>query len=251
MMHITDLGPEDAPCVLLCHGSGAPPASLDPLPLILSQDYRVLTPHFPGYGETMALEPYDFEQGVRMLADALDDLGITTVIAVGHSFGLYRVERLLSLWPGRITRVIGLAGIASFPEDAREAYEGVAEWARADVGIAEGLAARWFTEEYLASHADIVKEVQSWWNMCDIETVCAELFVPMDGGLHDRLISESNVPFDLLCGSRDQVVPPELSSSIEQLGVHVTLNTVEGSGHFLHIEAPEETLTFLRARLGK
>ena len=127
---------------------------------MLSNDYRVLVPHFPGYGETTALEPYNFEKGVRMLADALDDMGITTMIAVGHSFGLYRVERLLSLWPERITRVIGLAGIASFPEDAREAYEGVAAWAREGVGIAEGLVARWFTEEYIASNDAIVKEIQ-------------------------------------------------------------------------------------------
>ena len=90
-----------------------------------------------------------------------------------------------------------------------------------------------------------------WWDMCDIETVCAELFVPMDGGLHNQIVSESRMPFDLLCGSRDQVVPPELSSSIARLGSHVTLTTIDGAGHFLHLEAPEETIAFLRERLEK
>lgn len=241
MMHITLHGDATQPALVLFHGSGAPPDSLNELAQLLSQTHHVAVPHFPGYGATPAqADPSDLDNATLECLRALDAQGIQDFIAVGHSFGFYRAQRVFKHAPQRITKLLGVSGVSSLPEQARAGYEGLAALARGGHDIPAMLLGSWFTPSYAAAHPTLIDQLRQWWAQCDLETVIAELFVPIDGGAHDQLIAQIGCPIYLLHGTLDAAAPLALAAAIQGLNPNVQLTQVADVGHFIHLEAPEQ-----------
>ncbi len=245
-MHIDTFGAPGGTHVWLFHGSAAPPDSLSTLVEVLSLTFRVHVPHFPGYGDT-PYSPGDTLAGsITTLAAHIRDAG-ARVVLVGHSFGTYRMIHLLEeLGEEHVLGLYGLGGIATMGEEWREGFEGAEAWARSGEGIPSGLAARWFSPAYLASHGELIDTIESWWRRCHLEAVARELFEPLDGGRADGIVAASTCPFSLRVGSEDVAAPPALSHAIASLRPSIGVELVEGAGHFLHIEDPEATLASLK-----
>lgn len=248
-MHIDSFGSEQNPTIVLFHGSGAPAESLKDLADALSQTHHVLLPHFPGYGKTPADETYDFQGSIDTLAGLLTPY--KKLIFIGHSFGLYRATRLLELCEDQVNAMIGLGGIASLPDEAYGDYEAAAQWAKQEQMIAEGLIARWFLPQYAQANASLVQHIAQWWQQCDTQTVCAELFVPIDQGKHLNILQQTTTPVYLFHGAQDMAAPIELAHQIDTLGEHIQLTIIEDQAHMLHMEQKEHTLSMLRTLLAK
>lgn len=89
-IHFLDLGPRDAPALVMVHGlSGQLQhftyAMTDPL----SQDYRVIALDRPGcgYSDREDDDLAALSEQARMIWDALDKIGVQTPVLVGHSLG--------------------------------------------------------------------------------------------------------------------------------------------------------------------
>ncbi len=237
-MHIDVLGSEEGRHLWLFHGNAAPPDSMSTLAEALADEFLVHVPHFPGYGRTPHTPECSFIGSLSQVAAHVTRTG-APVVLVGHSFGLYRVVRLLDmLEQHRVLGVFGLSGISTFPEDLRQGFVETEAWARSGHQIGQGLAHRWFSPDYLAAHDEVVELIEGWWADCDIEAVASELFEPFDGGEANRIVSTSTLPMSLLVGSADVAAPVELSEAIASLRDDVTLEVIDGAGHFLHIEEP-------------
>ena len=246
-MHIDLYGDALNPALVLFHGSGAPAASLEQLVAMLSATHRVLVPHYPGYGSTPAqADPADLDAATRQCLDALDDLQVQRFVAVGHSLGFYRAQRVLSHAPERVTSLLGLSGVASLPEQARPGYEGLAALARGGHDIPSLLLASWFTPAYAAAQPSLLDLLRQWWAQCDVETVIAELFIPIDGGAHDRLMAQVSCPVHMLHGASDAAAPLGLALAIQALSPHIQLTQLPDVGHFTHLEAPAQTAAWLQ-----
>jgi pimeloyl-ACP methyl ester carboxylesterase len=73
--------------VVLLHGLTG---SLDywaPFAERLGRTHRVLAVDVPGHGESDVLDPFSFDEAVRIMAQALEQVGVEQPSIVGHSFG--------------------------------------------------------------------------------------------------------------------------------------------------------------------
>lgn len=73
--------------VVLLHGLTG---SLDywaPFAERLARGHRVIAVDVPGHGDSDVLEPFSFPEAVRLMGDALDQIGVERPAVVGHSLG--------------------------------------------------------------------------------------------------------------------------------------------------------------------
>ncbi|MBV9823127.1 MAG: alpha/beta fold hydrolase [Actinobacteria bacterium] len=88
-MSYQDLGPVDAPVVLLIHGIMSDSTTWDrAIELLAGYGYRVLAPDLPGHGESdKVAESYLLPDFSASLVALLEELRATDATVVGHSFG--------------------------------------------------------------------------------------------------------------------------------------------------------------------
>jgi pimeloyl-ACP methyl ester carboxylesterase len=88
-MHVVHDGPRQAPPLLLIHGSGASGGSWSPVVPALAGHHHVIRIDLPGCGQSPPALSYDVPAQAGRVAALLDDLGLRSVAAVGHSSGGY------------------------------------------------------------------------------------------------------------------------------------------------------------------
>jgi pimeloyl-ACP methyl ester carboxylesterase len=100
-LHVVDLGPKDAPVVVLLHGASGNLGDMRmALGDVLSQRYRVILIDRPGHGWSERLGGREMASPARQAAsinEALRKLGVTRATILGHS------------WAGTLATAYGLA----------------------------------------------------------------------------------------------------------------------------------------------
>lgn len=108
--HVQVDGPEDAPALLLLHGTGAATHSVRDLFALLARDFRVVAPDLPGHGFTDART--DSALSLPGMAAALgtlcEALGVAPVFGMGHSAGAAILLRMALDRPDAFTRIVGI-----------------------------------------------------------------------------------------------------------------------------------------------
>lgn len=103
---------EDAPVVLLVHGSPGDGANFNRLAPLLAERHRVIAPDLPGFGEsTRDVPDYSILAHARYVQELLDQLGIAQVHAVGFSLGGGVVLHLSEIAPERVRSLTLLSSI--------------------------------------------------------------------------------------------------------------------------------------------
>lgn len=105
----TDLGPADAPALLLVHGWGGDGREWSPHAEALTDRHRVIVPDLRGHGRSPV--PDEGNTPVEMandLAELIDSLGGAPVIAVGHSMGGQVANLLAVRHPTLVRSVVAL-----------------------------------------------------------------------------------------------------------------------------------------------
>ncbi|MBI5128764.1 MAG: alpha/beta fold hydrolase [Rhodopseudomonas palustris] len=94
--HVQQMGPPDAPAILLIHGTGAASHSWRGLAPLLAQHFRVVAPDLPGHGFTQSPRAHRLSlPGMAGdLAALLRVLGVSPDIVVGHSAGAAIATRM-------------------------------------------------------------------------------------------------------------------------------------------------------------
>lgn len=90
-IHVTQDGPRDAPALVLIHGLGASTRWWDRVVPALAASYRVIRVDLLGHGQSAKPDGggYAIAQQARLVGQALDQLGVSHAIVVGHSTGGY------------------------------------------------------------------------------------------------------------------------------------------------------------------
>lgn len=88
-VHFRDVGPRDAPAIILVHGFSASLQTWDAWVANLKRDYRVVTIDLPGHGlsrciDNDAIGPQQFVETINRVANALD---LETFTLAGNSMG--------------------------------------------------------------------------------------------------------------------------------------------------------------------
>jgi pimeloyl-ACP methyl ester carboxylesterase len=111
-----EMGPVDAPVVVLLHGWPYDIHSYEQVaPRLAAAGLRVLVPFLRGYGTTRFLSTDEFRNGqpAALAADVLafmDALGIDKVIIAGFDWGARTANIVAALWPERVKAMVSVSG---------------------------------------------------------------------------------------------------------------------------------------------
>ncbi|PYB71961.1 alpha/beta fold hydrolase BchO [Rhizobium wuzhouense] len=111
--HVQISGPEDAPVILLLHGTGAASHSWRHILPLLSTRFRVVAPDLPGHGFTRPRAEADLSLPgmVQALTELLSQLDRCPAVILGHSAGAAIAVTLAASKASAVPRhVIGING---------------------------------------------------------------------------------------------------------------------------------------------
>jgi magnesium chelatase accessory protein len=247
--HVQEMGPPDAPVVLLLHGTGAATHSWAGLAPLLATRFRVVAPDLPGHGFTNPL-PADRLSLPGMAAairDLLTSLAVTPDLVVGHSAGaaiLVRLcldglnPRLLVALNGALTPFPGLASVL-FPSLARMLFLNpitprIFAWT-ADRPAVERLIRG--TGSRLDAHSlDLYRRLfRSPAHVAGALGMMAN----WDLAALDRVIGGLGVPTLLVVGGDDKAIAPETAFALKDRLPNARVSLLRNLGHLAHEEAPE------------
>jgi pimeloyl-ACP methyl ester carboxylesterase len=111
-----DRGPADGPAAVLLHGWPYDIHSYaDVIPLLTAAGYRVIVPHFRGFGTTRFLSDDTVRNGEQaaLAVDTIalmDALGIERAVVAGFDWGARTADIVGALWPERCSGVVSVSG---------------------------------------------------------------------------------------------------------------------------------------------
>lgn len=264
-LHVVELGPRDAPPVLLLHGASGNLADMRvALGERLAQRYRVILVDRPGHGWSDrpggAADALPSAQA-NLIHQALTRLGVTRPIVVGHSWsgalatayalaypgevrGLVLLAPVTHPWPGGIgwindvvaMPVIGplIARTLILPTGYFMLKPGVAGVFRPDAppenyGEHTGVAMLLRPREFIANAQDLSQLK---------EFVRAQ----------SQRYGELKMPVTIIAGDKDPVVYTDIHSrAIGRQVPQATLNVLPGVGHMVHYVAADKVVQAIDA----
>jgi pimeloyl-ACP methyl ester carboxylesterase len=109
-IHAVVTGPAAPHGTLLLHGAGGSPEANFPFQAQLPG--RTVAPYYPGTGPAPTRAGVALDSLVTDATHAADDAGLTTMDVVGYSLGSAIAVRLAARYPGRVRRLVLVAGLA-------------------------------------------------------------------------------------------------------------------------------------------
>jgi pimeloyl-ACP methyl ester carboxylesterase len=270
-------GPPDGPLALLLHGFPDTAATWRHLmPLLASDGYHVVAPYLRGYGPTEVPSDGCYQTGA-LVADALALHaalgGDSRAVVVGHDWGAMAAYGAAAFAPSSFRRVVGMAvppfgallgGIFTYAQLKRSFYIFFFQSPLADGVVA-------------ADDLDFVARLWGDWSpgydaSFDLAEVRASLGSPerlsaaigyyramLDPSLQSPALASEQAavampvpqPTLYVHGLDDGALGAELVGEhvLSFLGAGSELMTVEGAGHFVHLEQPDEVNARVRAFL--
>jgi pimeloyl-ACP methyl ester carboxylesterase/enamine deaminase RidA (YjgF/YER057c/UK114 family) len=233
----------EGPPVLLLHGVGFAPAADGWRPMLqaLGARHRVLAPDLLGWGPGDQLEQgYSFAYLVDFVRELQDTLGLRRCDVVGHSMGGWLASVLAYESPERVGRLVLVASgglltrplpqmAAWTPPDGQAIDAALASLAGTGAPLDE-LAERW--RALARDEARTARFRQIMAHMSDGETRVRYNTV--------RRLPKVASPTLVVWGTNDEVNPVAMARRTVELLARGELRLVEGAGHNLPVERPDE-----------
>ncbi|MCR4524618.1 3-oxoadipate enol-lactonase [Bosea sp. 47.2.35] len=251
LVHWREIGPRDAPAVVLVNSLGTDFRIWDEVAAALSSAWHVITYDKRGHGlSEVAPGPYPIADFTDDLMGLADHIGLKRFALVGLSIGGLIGQDLAVRRPERLTALV-LADTAPKIGTA-ESWSGRIEAVRKGglAAIADPVMERWFTPAF---HAERPDDRAGWRN--------ALLCQPADGyiaaceALRDADLTEAigsiKVPTLAIVGEGDQSTPPDLVRAMAERIPNARFALIEGCGHIPPVEQPGRLLALVASHLEK
>lgn len=239
---VEELGPANAPVVLLIHGSGPGASAAGAWRLTmpeLAQHYRVIAPDLLGFGNSAPAVDgrHDRERWLAQLRAQLNFIDAPSVRVVGSSLGGGLALHLALLEPERIDRLVLIAPLGS----AFTLTEGLEQvW-----GYQPSLAAmddlmHTFVYDASGVSAEIV-QLRYDNSLLTQQAYCGMFPPPRQRWIDDYVVTAQQadlltMPTLIVHGRDDQVVPHSSSLALRDLLPKARLLSLEQCGHWAQIE---------------
>ncbi|MEM6381903.1 MAG: alpha/beta fold hydrolase BchO [Pseudomonadota bacterium] len=248
--HVQTMG--EGPVALLIHGTGASSHSWRDVMPLLAQHMQVLAIDLPGHAFTDAPPSYrlTLPRVARLVAGLLDEIGVSVDVAIGHSAGAAILIEAIHSQAVQPRALIGVNG-------AFQPFEGLAGSvfpAMAKLLFINPLTPRVFA---LSGRDErrVRRLIDQTGSQIDQQGVDYYHALMMSSGhiagalammanwdlqrLQSRF-KDVGTPTLLLAGDKDRTVRPAVSARVAEAMPNASLEIVEGCGHLLHEERPEE-----------
>lgn len=228
------------PTVLLLHGWGDTHASFKALSKELASRYTVIAPDLPGFGGTQApYHAWGVDQYCDFVARFLAKINQRNVFAiVGHSNGGTIAVRGLASGHLSAQKLVLLAsaGVRDVYKGRKKALRIAAKAARAATApLPKPLQTKLKKKAYkfIGSDMFVAEHLQETFKRVVTDDVQAEA----------RMIK---LPSLILYGANDTATPPSYGKLFSQAITGSELHIVEGAGHFVHHDQPQQVTSFVK-----
>lgn len=230
--------------VLLLHGCGVSPATLEPLRAHLAHTHPTHLVAMRGYGERLDERHLPREEAAAELVEELLRAGARELIVIGHSLGTVRMWTLATMLPARITLrgLIGLSPMLGYPQEAREGLMQSVEALEQGADLSEALVARWYGAPYQEQHTTLPAQVRGWLDTINPRALAGEVDDHLASETLSGRLATLTCPVYLRVGALDQATPPELAQAILDVLPQATLEVIPEVGHMLTEEDLDGTL---------
>lgn len=231
--------------LLYLHGAGGL-VGVDPFLEELGNDFKVIAPHLPGYGDSTGGELIDDVVDTSLFYHQLmDDLGIASAYVVGHSMGGMLAAELAALDVHRVKKLV-LVCAAGFWRDETP----IPDFFAMDLG---DLAANLFHDPnsplakmFTAIPEDAELLAQMYVERTKRLTQASKFLWPIpERGLKKRAWRIA-APTLLLWGESDRLIPPVYAQEFAGRIKRARTEIIKEAGHMVMYEQPEAFVSAVR-----
>jgi pimeloyl-ACP methyl ester carboxylesterase len=226
--------PEENPeTLVLLHGENESSFVMLDLAILLSQRYSVLVVDIPGFGRGPTVNSQEpVKDIVTQLGTFCANMGLSSFVLVGHSFGGYLAIHFCASFPTRVKQLILVGPIGVFPGFGTLGAYWIAiyklhKWPSMAGKWGKIMAHFFLSDDYhwlLASHSTNSSH----------EIIASMLHLGFSGGCWQEtvshLLSEFQIPVCLIYGQYDSIVPVHQGYALLD-HFKFPLNIVENKGH--------------------
>jgi 2-succinyl-6-hydroxy-2,4-cyclohexadiene-1-carboxylate synthase len=229
------------PTVLLLHGFTHTSLSWQPVVAALGESYRSLTPDIRGHGTASDARPVTLDAVLEDLEALVRVSGLTLV---GYSMGGRIALHCALAWPDRVRRLMLIGASPGLADPAEREQRQADDERLADEiegSTIDVFARRWAQTPVLAGLPPAARERANADRLRNSPAGLARALRGLGTGalpsLWERL-GELEMPTTLVVGERDEKFR-RIGEAMAQTIPKVELVVVPGSGHAVHLEAPE------------
>ena len=211
-----------------------------------TNNFRVITYDKRGHGlSNKPTSKITIEDLALDISDLLEHLKIKKVNFVGISIGGMIAQKLASIKPNLINKLI-LCDTAVKIGNYDIWNERIKLLKKKGLfGITDSIIERWFSKKFILSNFN---EIQVYKNMLNTTSIqgyieCCEAIKEADLSMNAQLIKN---PTLVLVGSNDQSTPPELVQSTATLIKNSKFHMIKNSGHLPCIDNPDELAKLIK-----
>ena len=242
-----------APRIVLIHSLALDRSVWDGVVTRLGRDAEILTYDCRGHGRSDRRPgPYTATLFAEDLAQLLDHLGWDKAAIAGCSMGGSVALAFAGLYPSRVT-ALGLSDTTAwYGADAPEQFGKRADAARAKgmEALVEFQLSRWVSEEFRASHEELLTRATDIFIANDLD--CYAASCELLGQLDQRSqLPSFRMPVAIIVGEEDYATPVAMAREMHEAMPQSTLMILPGARHLTPLEHPDRIASELLALLGR
>jgi len=243
----------DGPWVALSHSLACNLHMWDEQMAALTKNYRVLRYDTRGHGQSDApAGAYTLEQLADDAYGLFSALGIKHTHWVGLSMGGMIGQTFALKYPGVFKSMVLADTTSRYPAEARPSWDEriKAVTAGGMQAVTDGTLARWFTEPYRKSHAQVVAGIGGHIRSTPVAGFvgCCHAIPQID--LTHRL-REIGCPMLIIVGEQDPGTPVAMAREIHEAKPGSELVIIPSAAHLSNIEQPQAFNAALLGFLGR
>lgn len=240
-----------APRLVLLHSLALDRSVWDGVVQSLEKEAHILTYDCRGHGRSdRRPRPFTAELFAKDLAELLDHVGWQNAAIAGCSMGGCVALAFGGLSPERADALGLIDTTAWYGADAPAKFR-----ERADAARAKGMAAlfdfqatRWFSDEFRASHPDVLQRTLAVFVAADLDCYTASCTLLGDVDMRAHLPA-FRMPVAIVVGEEDYATPVEMARRLHDAIPQSTLTVLPHGRHLTPIEHPDAIASELRALL--
>ena len=242
-----------APRLALIHSLALDRSVWDGVVSALKGEAEILTLDCRGHGQSPRTRgPYTAQLFARDLAELFDQLKWEKAAVAGCSMGGNVAQAFAAEYPQRTTALGLIDTTAWYGADAPAKFKERADTAKAKGlrGMIDFQLTRWFSDDFRASHPDLLKRLTDIFVANDLE--CYAASCGLLGAVDTRpQLSSLRMPVAIVVGEEDYATPVAMAQQLHEAIPQSTLTVIPRARHLTPIECPDRIASELRGLLAR